>query len=470
MNYTNMTSGYEIQSVPMPSETGLVPHRIAVFGQPSATYTGPMDAIEMYGSSEAANLFGHGSQLHRLTIGLDNVAGKIVCFPLEQPATAGQAKICEFVLAKAPAANGRLTIQVGHETLNMDYAKDTPLANLYTAAAQAVNQKIKWPVTAVAAADKLSITTKWNDSSANSLYINLTHTGTENVTQTTTAATGTINLESAFAQMGTIWYTMAVLDNTDSTVLQQAVSLAEARLDPTVHCPMLIVSANTDSYTQCKAAVSALDSRCLMIVHVPHSHTPIGEIAADEVYKRVLCSQTQPNASGRNKPLRFSVPGSQELSTQEKESLIRAGAATVTYRGGTVYVDNEATTSKTVNGEENTIWRWAGTVMCDMAKIHTLNQMFQEPPFDDYVMVDDDAETTSPMALKPGTVKQYISSLMRRWASQSWSKNLRDMQNSIKVSIPHGNVQSYLLEYMDDFAVAGKRIFVQYSPVITSKV
>lgn len=469
MDLTNNTSGWELEENPLPTETGIIPHCIAVFGQANDSYTGFKNSpVQVADSHEAAEIFGQGSQLHRLIIPLAGVASKIVCFVVEKPVV-GTAKIIELTMSAEPAENGRLTINVGNDSITVDYIKATSLPDIYTLIAQAINQNTTLPVTALAEADKAILTTKWADDSANTIIISASNNGVETIDINETKASGTVNLKDIFAAMSDRWYTLAVLPYTDSTVIMQAVQLAEEMLDPKVHRPMLMVAGSVQGYAEFKTSVQGYDSRCLMIVNVPASVTPAGEISADEVYKRIMCSQEQPNLSGRNIALRYTKPGNMMLSDSQKQTVTQAGGATVSYINGSVYVDNDCTTSKTIKGKPNDIWHWADSVLCNMAKVHTLNTMFSSAPFDDYIMVDEKSTTVKPKALKPSTVKQYLRNQMKQWNENAWSKNLDDMQKSIQVFTPRGNPRSYLIKFMDDYAVAGRRIFVEYAPTITSK-
>lgn len=471
MNLTKITGGIDIDTQPLPAESGFIPHRIAVFGRASAAYAGILNKpVRIADYEEAVTVFGAGSQLAELVKPLDGVAAQTDCFVLEQP-DAAQTKSLEISIDTAPDAAGYACVAISGTVVRVDFlAKSTP-ESIYKSLEKIINEQASLPLSATSAADKLTLTSKWDDESANLITVS-TYLESENaqINITETQATGKTTLNKAFEAMGNTWYTMGVLPYTDAQQINAAAKLAEERMKPEMHMPMLIVAGNVQDYAGFNTLVQQTDSMAMQIVCVPGSTTMPGIIAADEVYKRIMCSQSQPNLSGRNIPLRYTQPGPKEFTPAQKEAVVRAGGSTVAYIGNAVCVDNDATTSKTVGGKKNDIWRWASTVLNYMAKIHSLKNMLKQPPFDDYIMMNDAAVTDNPKALKPGTVKQYMSRLMSQWNNQALSKNLSDMQASVKVSIPKGNVQSYLIEYMDDMAVAGKHIFVYNTPVISSKV
>ena len=389
---------------------------------------------------------------------------------LEKPDTS-QAKTIELTINEAPTQAGYIYVRIAGTQVRIDFLARAELESIYTALAQAINEEIDLPVVAESAADKLTIKTKWDDTSANQIQVSgLLYSENAKMTLQETQAIGTINLDKAFDHMGHTWYTLGVTAITDTEQLQEAAKLAEARMDSALHMPMLVVAGSVQGYADFNNTVKNIDSIAMQVVCVPGSTTMPGVIAADEVYKRIMCSQSQPNLSGRNMALRYTQPGSEEFTASKKEAVVKNGGSTITILGGAVYVDNDATTSKTVNGKKNDIWRWASTVLNYMAKVYSLKTMLTQAPFDDYIIMNDTAVTSSPKVVKPSTVKQYMSTLMQKWVDQGLSKNLDDMLESIKVSIPQGNVQSYLIEYKDDMAVAGKHIFVYNSPIISSKV
>ena len=486
LNFRNITSGLEIESRPLPGvQAGLIPHHVALIGQAGATFAGKKEfAIEIADAEEARSIFGAGSQLHRMALGVNGVPARISCFvvdasnPPDPAPTDPASRVLSFIpcqylitLSAIPASNLVVTLKIGNDDLSVSVPRDTVLIDVYKLLSDNINANSDLPVTAQSSADSLTITAKWADETSNQIRVQAVSTGIETFEVIKVAGSGIININNIFKNMGKTWYTLVNCPAQNTSTVQSMIDLAEARLSPDLHMPCLVVQASILDYSNFKSLVEGYDSRCLMILGVEGCQTPEFEIASDEIFKQIDATQEQPNLSARNIALRYTQAPAEEWENSRKLVVVNAGGATVSVDSSSnVYVDNDATTSKLVNGKRNNIWQWAGNVRNDMAKVNMLTQMFESAPFDDYIVISDNTVTSSKKAVPPSLVKAFMQTLMSKWGDLALSKNIKDMQKSVRVSVPIGTPSNFFVEYEDDFAVNGKRILVRYQPFISSKV
>lgn len=198
--------------------------------------TGKATAGELtYVSSaeQAAELFGHGSILHRMVTAYRNQdsTGMLYVMPLADPDSGVAATKTVTVTGTASAA-GTISLYVGYELVQVGVEASEAESDIAGHIAAAINADVDLPVTAQAALGVVTVTSKHKGVIGNDLTINVNLLGAANGQELPggvsvavadgTAGTGVPDIEEAFAALKEEPFEFIALPYSDKTSLDAA--------------------------------------------------------------------------------------------------------------------------------------------------------------------------------------------------------------------------------------------------------
>ncbi len=220
-------SGYKIKKGFFSNVTQNLPQVIAVFGEANtANQTGlTTEKREVTSAQEAAELYGYGSPIHIMMrilrpISGDGVGGiPTVVYP-QISDVAAVPSVQQWTISGTATGNGTHNVVIngrsGLDFQNYSYSVitgDTP-TQIASKIADSINGVLSSPVTASAALDVVTITTKWSGTTASELDITFdvsnSNTGVSYSLTTATNGAGDVDLLNSFTEIGEDWVTCII--------------------------------------------------------------------------------------------------------------------------------------------------------------------------------------------------------------------------------------------------------------------
>ena len=220
-------TGYNIKKGFFSTETQNLPQIIAVFGEANtANQAGlTVDKVEVTSASEAAELFGYGSPIHRQIsilrpLGSDGVGGiPTIVFPQITDGGA-TATVRAWTVTGTATANATHTVVInGRDTLDyQSYTFDIVIGDTPTLVAakiaDAINGVLGSPCSATSALGVVTATSKWKGLTSAELHVTIDYgsnaAGLSYSQTTSTNGAGSVDLADSLALFGDDWYTMVL--------------------------------------------------------------------------------------------------------------------------------------------------------------------------------------------------------------------------------------------------------------------
>ena len=216
-------------------------HRRLVIGQMRSSGTATAgELIRVTRPDQGQPLFGEGSMLAemvRATLDTDQFI-ETWAIALEDDA-AGQAATGSVQISSPPTAAGTLVLYIAGQRIRVGVAADDEVADVATAAADAINALGRLPVTATAATDTVTLTCRWKGETGNDIDLRANYYSGEELPAglalTFTAMSGgTANpdIAPAIAGMAGTWFKTVVMPYTDTASLDALAAELEERWGP----------------------------------------------------------------------------------------------------------------------------------------------------------------------------------------------------------------------------------------------
>lgn len=457
--------------------SGPIPQRVALLGQYNVDKSPTANVAKTITSAdEAASLYGRGSMLHLMAVALFAGIGAgtvdVDAFPL----AAGTGSAAGTITVSGPAtAAGTISLYVAGKRVTVAVANAAAQNDIAAAIAAAINANLDLPVTAEAATNVVTLTSRWTGLSGNQITIkqdlgsgesSLEPAGVTLVIVAMSGGSADPSIATALANFGDTWYTWVVCPYNTDTTLDLLEAAGEARIDPGVKRPFAGVVGYNDTRANFLTWLASRNSPWTTAVPIDSSPNHPAEIAASAVGACSVSAQADPARPFKTLTLKNVLPGAVPNWTYAQRNAVEAagGSSTFLAADGLVHIHDLVTTYVTNPlGAVDESWRFTVTITNVQAKIYSLDQLFLSAPFDRAIVVDDDAVTGKSYAVSPKSVKAFIIDLIdRQWIPEAWSKERDAIVAGIVAEIDAANPGRINVLVPDIIAVGLRIMAVKY--------
>lgn len=324
----------------------------------------PSVPVQIFSASQAAALFGNGSLLHEMAISwfANNVDTPVYAAPI---ADAGGATVSTWTLTctipSGTIQNGTLALYINGVYYGVGITQGMTVAQVATAIAAAITGQYGCPVTAVAVAGVVTLTSKGKGAWTTGIDVRLNYSATDAqpvnlavaIASATSGATNPV-LTTLIANIVNNQYQFYVLPYTDSTTVGALNTELIRRWGAMVQTEGFAITALNGSQGTLASYGTALNSQCLVVVgynNSPDANYAWAAAVAGQVSNAAAIDPARPF---NTLPLVgiLAPPLTSQWTQSMANALLWDGIAT-TYvdSGGTVRIQRLITTyQKDVNG------------------------------------------------------------------------------------------------------------------------
>lgn len=253
---------------------------------------GPTTAVQLASLTDAANLFGTGSELYRMYKRVLSVNSITPIYAVAVAESVGAKASKDITLATNATANGVLRIYVEEEFVDVPITSGDTVTTIATAAKNTILGKLEWPVVATNVAGVLTITAQQKGLRGNWIRVGSQIIGTGVGTTTDIAPmvflAGGTTADSYTNALNTIktlryYYTVSADDGGQtSTNLASLLTQISSQAQPTNGIRQTVVAASNDpsSSNAITQATGVNNARLVPYVYLPFSDVAPCELAS----------------------------------------------------------------------------------------------------------------------------------------------------------------------------------------------
>lgn len=441
--------GYKIKKGDFSNTTPNLPQRILVIGEANTAnqVNLNLDPFEAVNAQQVGTRYGFGSPLYHVMRILKPLNGggiggiPVVFIPQEEPVGA-TSKIIELVPTGVATANGKHTIVInGRRGLDLvSYDINVVIGDttdtLNDKIADAINNVLGAPVTAVATDYEVTLETKWKGLTANNLSITVDNNGNDlGITYSLTeiqAGAGTPDLSTLADKIGNEWTTLVVNTYTDSSVMDtlEAINGVPDPDNPTGRYASIVmkpfVALTGYCGTDFSGAISTIttakrDQVTIAFCVAPNSEGFPFEAAANYCALEARQAQDNPHLdiSGKYLP-DMPVPSNGNIGEMSiydfRDQYVQKGISTVDFVSGKYKVMDFVTTYHPV-GETPPQFRYVRNLMIDF-NVRFGYYLLEQINVVDHALANDNDITNAAKVVKPkqwkGILFGYADDLVNR--------------------------------------------------------
>ena len=442
------TSGYKINKGFFDNDTPNLPQLIAVLGEANSANQGSLDTdpYEVTSAKEAAERYGYGSPLHQMFRILRPLSGEgvggipTIAFPQTSDAGATPT-VNEWTLTGTATANATHRFVIGGRTSLdfQEYSYSVATGDTATAVAakiaDAINSVLGSPVSAVAAAGVLTLTTKWEGLTSASLKTGVEFTAAAGIAYsltTETAGAGAVDLTDALNAFGEDWYTVVI--NPYGTAHLATLETANGTPDPDnptgryqgqIFKPFVAFFGSTLDDKDDIALITDAAARQEQVTNVlcpaPKSEGFPWEAAANAAFLFARTMQDTPHLDVNNQSYPdMPIPSNGQIGDMSeynnRDFLLKAGSSTVILKNG-AYVIQDLVSTYHPEGEDPLQYNYARNLNLDWNVAYAY-RLLEDLFVKDHVLVADNQVTDVAKAIKPkewrARVQEFFADLGTR--------------------------------------------------------
>lgn len=456
--------GYKLTTGDFSPKSSNLPQRIAILAEANTANQSGLDisGTEITSAQEAGEKYGFGSPIHiimrilRSNYGA-NVGGiPTVVFP-QAEANGATAKKIRVTPSGTATKSGTHYLKIaGRRGLDGDFyafsvAEGDTADDITSKMADAVNNVLGCPVSAVDFSYHADLTAKWKGKTSDDLVIEVDTNGdslgmTYTVT-TQTSGNGTPSVSAALNQFANTWNTIVVNSYTDTTVLDtlEQFNGIPDKTNPTGRYRGIVMKpfiALTGSVAEDPSSVTDARKNQVTIAICPaplSSGLPM-EAAANMAAMFALTAQNTPelDVSGNYYP---DMPAPAEIGAmsdyESRDAIVKKGCSTVELVSGQFKIVDFVTTYHKV-GENPPQFRYCRNLMLDF-NVRYGYYLLEQAFVVDHVIANDNDVVRSSKVVKPKQWKQILQSYAVDLVSRGLLVDAQFMQNSLQVGISTTN-------------------------------
>lgn len=403
-----------------------LPQRIAVVGQGNSLASYPATKQQVTSAIAAANIYGYGSPIHLACKQLFPVNGDgvgtipVTILPLEDDA-AGVASVGDITPsgAQTEAASYKVRINnIDSEEFVIDAG--ATVAAVVASITAAVNAILDQPMIAVDnLSTKVDLTSKWEGTSANDLYIEVVGPTTGFAFAITQPVGGLVNpdVDTALALVGNVWETFVLncMDVADTTTLGKYATFGEGRWGALVRKPCIVFSGNTKTTVALATAESnarTTDRTNAQLV-APGSNDLPFVVAARQLARIAVVANNNPPHDYGSQDASGLVPGTdgEQWTYADRDEAVKKGSSTIEVKDGVINISDTVTFYHPA-GDPIPAYRFVVDIVKVMNILFNLDLIFATAEWDGAPLIPDDQPTANRSAKKPKTAVAAVSAML----------------------------------------------------------
>lgn len=408
-----------------------LPQRIAVIGQGNTAATYSTVKRQVTSAIEVANLYGFGSPVHLAARQLfpENGDGvnsiPVTIYPLVDDG-AGVAA------TGAVGATGTAT-EAGTVFVKINNIRSEPIViadgdaglDLEDTIADAINAILEMPVTAVANAgsSEADLTSKWEGTSANGIFVEVEGTIAGLVFVVTAMASGDVNpdVQDALDQVGNVWESLILncMDIADTTTLGLFDTFGEGRWGSLVHSPTVVLTGNTATTPTAATAVSDArkSDRTNGQLVAPGSNDLPFVVAARQLARIAPIANNNPPQDYAGQKATNLTPGldGDQWTFADRDFALKKGSSSIEVKDGIINL-SDTITFYHPDGETDPAYRYVADIVKIQNILFNTSLIFNAPEWAGAPLLPDNQPTVNPTAKKPKSAVAALAAMINSLA------------------------------------------------------
>lgn len=403
-----------------------LPQRVALIGQGSTASTYSALKAQVTSALEVAQTYGFGSPLHLAALQLLPTNGDgigtipLTVYPLVDDAS-GVASVGDITIAGVQTEAASYIVRINNidsEPFVIDAAESVTDAAVKAAAA--INASLNMPVTATSALGVITVTSKWEGTSANDLYIEVIGSTTAGSTFAFTQPVGGLvnpDVDDALNQVGDVWETMFLncMDIADVTTLGKFATFGEGRWGALTRKPMVAFTGNLATTVTLATAVpdARKTDRTNAQLVAPGSNDLPFVTAARQLARIVVVANNNPPRDYGSQDATGLTPGTdgEQWDYTERDVAVKAGSSTIQVKDGVVNL-SDTITFYHPDGDPIPAYRFVVDIIKLQNIIFNLDLIFATAEWDGAPLIPDDQPTTNRDAKKPKAAVAAVAAML----------------------------------------------------------
>ena len=435
----------------------MLPQQLAIVGQGNDNTIYSLDEYEIEGSAETvAQKYGYGSPLHLAALQLFPKAGAMATFPVYiLPVKKGNqwtAANGEILVTGTATKAGSGTISIGGIDAEFTVAKGASGADAMANIIESINAILEMPAMAAAVAEDgdkpahIGLTAKWSGVLGNSITIeaDVDLPGLTVVLTAFADGAGTPDVTGALEKIGQKWVTFVLdtFDYKEGSALDTYQVWGEGRWSVLQKMPCLVAHGCTDNYTTRTAVTDERrnDYINFLITSVGSPELPFVVAAKALISDIVTTADNNPpqNYKGLLTALKTGPDIVQETPTIRNQSLLKGASTNI--KNGNVAELNDIVTMYHPESEGKYPGRRYVVDAVKLANVvYNCRLITESDDVKGAPLVPDKQVTVNPKAIKPKTVKGWLSNLAHSLALAAIISDEDFTKDNIEVKISSEN-------------------------------
>lgn len=432
-----------------------LPQRIAIVGQGNSLSVYPATKLQVTSAQQAATVYGFGSPIHLAAKQLFPVNGDgvgttpVTVFPLVDDA-AGVASTGDITATGIATKAASFTVKINNiesEAFTIAVGDlGTAMEDRIVAAISAV---LDMPMLAVidAIGNKADLTSKWEGTSANDLFVEVVGPTDAGITFAITQPVGGLvnpDVDTALALFGGVWESMVLncMDVADTTTLDKYSVFGEGRWGALVRKPLVVFTGNTAKTPALAIVVpdarktDRVDSQLV----APDSNDLPFVVAARQLARIAVVANNNPPRDYGSQDATGLVPGADgdQWDFAERDQAVKAGSSTVEVKDGVINI-SDVVTFFHPSGDPTPAFRYVVDIVKLQNIIFNLDLIFATPEWDGAPLIPDDQATVNPDAKKPKSAVAAVAAMIDSLALNAIISDPETAKKSIVAAISPTN-------------------------------
>ena len=433
--------------------TTFLPQRIAVIGQGATASTYDTTKLQVTSALEVGQTYGFGSPLHLAVLQLLPTNGDgvgvipVTVYPLEDDAS-GAASTGTITPAGEPTVAAEYVVRINNiDSAAFVISVGDVVADVTAAMTAAINANVNMPVTAADGTTVVNLTSKWEGTSANDIFVEVVGSTTAGNTFTIVQPTGGLvnpDISTAIDQIGDVWESLILncFESTDTDILDDLETWGEGRWQPLVAKMAIAFSGTNESSVT--TAIAVPDARktdrvnCQLVS--PGSNDLPCVIAARQLARIAVVANDNPARDYGSQKATGLTPGldSAQWTHTQRDQAVKGGSSTITVKDGIVNL-SDIVTYYHPSGDPLPPYRFVAQIVRLQQKSFNLKLIFETEEWDGAPLVPDDQAVINPAARKPKDAVAAIASMLDGLAAQSIISGLERAKTTITATISPTN-------------------------------
>ncbi len=444
------------------SGTTILPQRVAIIGQGNSLSVYSTTKFQSNSAQEVGSLVGFGSPLHLVAQQLFPANGDGIgsipatFYPLVDDVGAGAPSVGTITVT------GAQTVQASYNVVINEIVSPAFLISVgdtvtqaAAALAAAINAQVDMPVIAVPVVGVVTLTSKWEGTSANDIVYRVDGSLTAGSSFGIVDPVGGLtnpDVQVALDQVGDVWETIFIncMDIADTATLDKYVTFNEGRWGALVNMPGVYCSGENEAVVGTATTLTdarPTDRTNVQLVGVGSDNLPFVVAARQAAFIAVI-ADSSPARDYSSTPVTGIVPGTdgEQWDFADRDLAIKAGSSGIVKRDGVMTLKDTVTMFHPV-GDPNPAYNYVNNVMYLCTIICNTNLVFDTPEWDGAPLVPNDQAVTEPTAKKPSMAEAEIASMIDALALGAIISDPDTAKKTILAGINGGNPRRLDISY-----------------------